>query len=393
MLAALAAARANTDALFEIVRDSAWYERPIPARHRLIFYLGHLEAFDWNLLREPLGLGSFHESFDRLFAFGIDPPPGALPQDSASEWPSIEEVRAYKRRLRAALDHACGRAPEVLLHVAIEHRLMHAETFGYLLHNLPYDGKTPPPTPRLCGSPTPLSVMVRIPEGRATLGALDGFGWDNEFRAHVVSVPEFFLSKHKITNGEFLRFVQQGAPPPHYWRQRAGEWFYHGMFEEIPLPLSWPVYVTHRQAEAYAAWAGGSLPSEAQFHRAAYGQPDGAERHYPWGGAPPSPERGNFDFTAWEPSPVGCHPAGESAFGAAQLVGNGWEWTSTPFQPFPGFEPLPFYPNYSAPFFDGEHYVLKGGSPRTAARLLRRSFRNWFRRDYPYAYATFRVAK
>jgi formylglycine-generating enzyme required for sulfatase activity len=75
------------------------------------------------------------------------------------------------------------------------------------------------------------------------------------------------------------------------------------------------------------------------------------------------------------------------------LVGNGWEWTRTEFAPFPGFTPMPFYPGYSANFFDGKHYVTKGGSPRTAACMLRRSFRNWFQPHYPYVYATFRCVE
>ncbi len=94
----------------------------------------------------------------------------------------------------------------------------------------------------------------------------------------------------------------------------------------------------------------------------------------------------NLNFASWDPIPVTASPAP----GFAQLVGNGWEWTSTVFQPFPGFEPFPFYPGYSANFFDGDHYVMKGASARTAACFLRRSFRNWFRPDYPYVYAAFR---
>jgi len=99
-----------------------------------------------------------------------------------------------------------------------------------------------------------------------------------------------------------------------------------------------------------------------------------------------------FDFYRWDPTPVGAYPAGRSAFGAFDLLGNGWEWTSTRFAPFPGFEPNPGYPGYSAEFFDGRHHVLKGGSPRTDAALLRRSFRNWFLPHYPYLYAGFRLA-
>jgi formylglycine-generating enzyme required for sulfatase activity len=162
------------------------------------------------------------------------------------------------------------------------------------------------------------------------------------------------------------------------------------MFDEIPLPLDWPVYVSHAEASAYARWAGKVLPSEAQWHRAAYGTPDGPERPYPWGAQPPSPQRGNFDFHRWDPVSVGSFEKGQSAFGVLGLLGNGWEWTSSVFGPFPGFERFSFYPGYSADFFDDKHYVMKGGSPLTAACMLRRSFRNWFQPHYPYVYAGFR---
>jgi formylglycine-generating enzyme required for sulfatase activity len=165
------------------------------------------------------------------------------------------------------------------------------------------------------------------------------------------------------------------------------------MFSEIPLPLNAPVYVTHAEATAYAHWAGKKLLTEEQFHRAAYETQAGSERPYPWGSAAPDKARGNFDFHHWDPVDVDANPAGDSASGVAQLVGNGWEWTATKFGPFPGFQPLPFYPGYSQNFFDEEHYVMKGGSPVTAACMLRRSFRNWFRPNYPYVYASFRVVE
>jgi formylglycine-generating enzyme required for sulfatase activity len=166
------------------------------------------------------------------------------------------------------------------------------------------------------------------------------------------------------------------------------------MWGETPLPLDWPVYVSHEEACAFAAWTGKRLPTEAEFHRAAYGTVHGDhERLYPWGDGQPDRRRGNFDGYRWDPVPVTATPSGDSAFEVSQLVGNGWEWTSTVFHPFPGFQPYSFYPGYSAPFFDGEHYVLKGASPRTDARLLRRSFRNWFRPNFPYVYAGFRCVE
>jgi gamma-glutamyl hercynylcysteine S-oxide synthase len=222
----------------------------------------------------------------------------------------------------------------------------------------------------------PRPRMICIPAGTAQLGQCpgDGFGWDNEYQPHTVDVPSFLISRYKVTNREYLEFVQAGGPAPFFWVDRGGQWFYHGMFHEVPLPLDCPVYVTKSQAEEYARWCGLELPSEAQFQRAAAGH---------------APSR-NVDFQYWDPVPVTADDvAGDDS--PSQMIGNGWEWTSTIFAPFPGFQPFGFYANYSAPFFDGQHFVLKGGSPRTARRLLRPSFRNWFRPSYPYIYATFRV--
>ena len=151
--------------------------------------------------------------------------------------------------------------------------------------------------------------------------------------------------------------------------------------------------MSHADASAYAEWRGWLLPTEAQFQRAAYGTPDGASARIPGASATPSPEHGVFDFSSWDPEPAGSHPAGRSAWGVDDLVGNGWEWTSTVFAPFPGFRPMPSYPEYSADFFDGEHFVMKGASPATARELIRPTFRNWFRPRYPYVYATFRCVR
>jgi len=377
---ALADARKRTDDLFRLVRPDSLYQRPIPQRHRILFYIGHLEAFDWNLIgRYALDVRPFHAEFDRLFAFGIDPPPGQLPSDQPSDWPSLAEVERYNLRVRDEIDERLDDVPEHLLHVAIEHRLMHAETFAYTLHQLAYERKlSTPAVPVTAGRPVAASEMVEIAAADVRLGLPPGeaFGWDNEFQAHTVHVPPFRMARYKVTNGEYLEFVRTGADPPFFWREQDGDWRYRAMFAEIPLPLDWPVYVTMREAEAYARWRGQRLPSEAEFHSAS--QSAGSDAN------------GNLDFRRWDPEPV---TAGKRAGVPNQLVGNGWEWTSTPFAPFPGFEPFPFYKNYSEPFFDGQHYVLKGASPVTAAKLARPSFRNWFRPEYPYVYATFRLVE
>lgn len=389
-------ARRLTDSLFAQVRPEAFFDRPIAERHRILFYLGHLEAFDWNQLgKAALGLPSPSPALDELFAFGIDPPPGELPSDEPGDWPSLEETRSYARSARARVDEILDRAPAASLHMAIEHRLMHAETFAYILHNLAYDRRTTPADAPPAGGDAPDSRLIEILAGAAALGRAPGgeFGWDNEFGSYEEPVPAFAMRRYKVTNGEYLRFVEEGAEAPHYWARRGREWRLRGVACEMPLPLDWPVYASHDQAEAFARWAGGRLPTEAQYQRAAYGAPDGTARRYPWGNEPPSAERGNFDFHRMDPLPVTATPAGRSAFGVDQFVGNGWEWTSSVFAPFPGFAAAPTYPGYSANFFDGEHYVLKGASPVTAASLVRPTFRNWFRKHYPYAYSTFRLVE
>jgi iron(II)-dependent oxidoreductase len=432
LLERLSEARLRTDELFGIVKTEFLYERPIPERHRVIFYIGHLEAFDWNLLRErAFGLRAFRPRYDRLFAFGIDPVDGGRPQDQPSDWPSLSEVRQYANQTRDTLDAEIGNALSsdsprrggqgefplsTLLNVAIEHRLMHAETLAYMLHQLPLDQKIAQPKPRPVSSSRVQPGMVDIPAGNATLGLSrqdPTFGWDNEYELNTVSVPAFSIDRYEVTNGEYLQFIEaggyenralwsdaawewktaNGVSHPAFWERDGASWHFRTMFEEIPLPLDWPVYVSHAEASAYARWAGKRLPTEAEWHRAAFGKPGGSENAYPWGGTQPSSATGNFDFESWDPTPVNAFPDGTSAFGVCDMVGNGWEWTSSLFAPFPGFERFPFYPGYSADFFDGKHYVIKGGSARTAVCMLRRSFRNWFQPHYQYVYAGFRCAR
>jgi len=425
----LSDARAQSDALFEIIRPEAFYERPIPERHRIIFYLGHLEAFDWNLFaRELPGLKPSAPAFDKLFAFGIDPVNGGLPDDQPEDWPKRDEVLRYNEGVRTSLRDELANALKgagserqrtlsQYLSVAIEHRLMHVETLAYMLHRLPINLKRSRPGPPPPRAPQVRPQMTTIPAGIATLGLKreqeGAFGWDNEFEENHVFVPEFRIDTYKVTNFQYLRFVAEGGYgeksfwidaawqwlrssgtlQPAFWTRRGSQFFVRTMFDEVPLPLDWPVYVSHAEASAYARWAGKELPTEAEWHRAAYGAHNGAERAYPWGNDPPAAGLGNFDFQYWDPSPVAAFPAGSSAFGVTDLLGNGWEWTRTVFAPFEGFEPFSFYPGYSANFFDNQHFVMKGGSARTAAGLLRRSFRNWFQPLYPYIYAGFRCVE
>lgn len=369
-------------------------------------------------------------------------------------WPTRDEVQAFAAEAdRRVLDALCradlDRPGHPLLDRAeavftiLEHEAMHQETLLYMWHRLPYEDKQRPDrrldlirSASLIGSARPRASeplpsrqeWVEIPAGHVTLGVNRDeviFGWDNEFPRYVTDVAAFSIDRFNVTNAQFLEFVEDGGytdrrwwrgedwnwiqseriSHPLFWERQNDAWAWRGMFERISLPLEWPVYVSHAEAAAYARWRSGRdprrgsraevpvrLPTEAEYQRAAYGSPEG-ERVYPWGSAAPSAEHGVFDFSSFDPEPVGSHPAGRSAWGVDDLVGNGWEWTSTAFAPFPGFHAIASYPEYSADFFDGDHMVLKGASPVTAADLLRPTFRNWFRPRYPYVYATFRCVR
>jgi formylglycine-generating enzyme required for sulfatase activity len=398
--------RERSARIFALVDPAAYYSRPIPLRHPFAFYEGHLPAFSFLVVNErALGEAPVDPPLEKLFERGIDPGSADAAQaHQRNDWPTKDEIESFGRRCDERLYDAIANArlvnPDVprlvrgqAIYTALEHEQMHHETLAYIIHRLPPELKGRIPQSHHDGAP-PKNEFVEVPAGIATLGADSGalrFGWDNEFNSVQTRVEAFRVQQYPVTNADYFEFVRSGAALPPFWIERDGEFLLRGAFENLPLPLSWPVYATNEQARAYAAWKGARLMTEAEYHRAAFGAPGGAERAFPWGDAPPDLLHGNFDFERFDPEPVDAHPAGASAWGVHDLIGNGWEWTSTVFAPFEGFEPMASYPQYSADFFDGRHYVMKGASPVTARELIRRSFRNWFYADYPYMYAKFRL--
>jgi ergothioneine biosynthesis protein EgtB len=424
VLSEMSRAWRRSDEIFDMLAPDALLAQPIALRQPFIFYLGHLPAFAWNqagawLLQKP----PMDPVLDALFARGIDPvgvDQFVPPQPEL--WPAADDTRAYRDRVRRALDEiaaqvAAAERGALVLDTIVEHELMHQETLLYMARRLPLEQLRPPHDrrPYLFDAPG-AEAHVAIPRGPVTLGRDRGdgvFGWDNEFPQHTVDVAAFTIERLPVRNRDFLAFMEDGGfqrqdlwtaeswawrqrqqvwHPPFWRRAPDGQWWYRTLFDELPLGrvLDWPVSVSWSTAAAFAAWRGGRLPTEAEFHRAAYGAPDGVPRAHPWGDDAPAARHGNFGFEHWSPTPAGSHPDGASAWDVLDLVGNGWEWTCTPFGPFPGFEEAPNYPGYSADFFDGKHYVMCGASWATDVRLVRRTFRNWFQPHYPHTFAKFR---
>ncbi len=411
--------------LFETISDETYFSRPIPLRNPIVFYQGHVSAFSFNtLIRKGLGRPSINARLEQLFERGIDPHESSnhvtARGNDADLWPSRSEVKEFcdeaDSQVRDAVAEAEGDLHRHLetMHCILEHETMHHETLMYLWHQIPLEFKQRPAdyVPKV-GGPQPQQMLIDVPGGTTTLGVAPGalpFAWDNEMPANSEVVPAFRIQQHNVTNAEYLEFVDAGgyddpkwwSPSdwswiqendvrhPHFWKRDAAQWLWRGMFDQCPLPLTWPVWVSHAEASAYARWHNMALPTEAQYQRAAYASPDEQPRQYPWGNALPDATHGVFDFDSWDPQPSGSHPSGRSVWGVDDLVGNGWEWTATVFAPFPGFKAMPSYPEYSADFFDGEHFVMKGASPMTARELIRPSLRNWFRARYPYVFASFR---
>jgi len=424
--------RQHSRDLFAMIPDASYYERPIPLRHPFAFYEGHFPAFNINTLaKKGHGVAGIDEAYEELFERGIDPEDEREADGATiSRWPTREQIASFGRRSDELIRTLLREAPldrpdrpamnrgEAAWNI-FEHELMHHETLLYIFHALDPAKKQMPelaPVRPPAGRAIDHRARVFVPAGTATLGAdreAIRFGWDNEFDRHEVEVGAFEIDVYDVTNGEYLDFVEAGGyrnrelwtdegwewldaagvSAPHFWLKEGDGWKWRAMLGTVELPLDGPVWVTHAEATAYARWKNRRLMTEAEYHRAAFGTPQGDERQHPWGDEPAAPQHGNFGLQSWDPLPVGSFPAGRSAWGVEDLAGNGWEWTSTEFAPFDGFRPMPSYDLYSIDFFDGRHYVMKGASPATPSALVRPTLRNWFRPTYPWVWASFRTVE
>lgn len=349
--------------------------------------------------------------------------PGLLPPDVEALYDAFTQPRAVRSRLpllppveaRSFCREVRGRVLDRLerlgtggddgdpfdFAMVVSHEQQHDET---MLQALALRSGPPllgPGTPLPAGRPGVAGTSVLVPGGGFVLGvdaADEPFSLDNERPAHAVDVPAFRIGRVPVTNAEYAAFVADGGYADRRWWSDRG-WAHRteagltapmywgpdgtrtrfGVVEELP-PDEPVQHVTYFEAEAYARWAGARLPTEAEWEKAAAWDPAlRRRRRFPWGDAEPTAALANLDGAALRPAPVGAYPAGASAYGVEQLMGDVWEWTSSDLTPWPGFRPM-LYVDYSAPFFGGDYKVLRGGSWAVGSSILRPSFRNW---DHP----------
>jgi iron(II)-dependent oxidoreductase len=410
-------ARARTLDLVADLSDEQLLGPYLPIVNPLLWEIGHVAWFQekW-VLRHLRGEDPIRKDADSLY-------------DSASvphrdRWslplPSREETLAYMRRVldRAVERLGQGVPPEkeyYFYHLAAFHEDMHGEAFTYTRQTLGY----PAPRTGIAGRPPEagegvsgrgLPADVEIPGGTFLLGAArdQPFVFDNEKWAHPVTVAPFRISQTKVSNGEFAHFVDDGgyerpelwsaagwewrqgarAERPVYWVKEGGRWLWRRYDRLVPLAPDLPIiFVSWYEAEAYCRWAHRRLPTEAEWELAAACEPErdgktlaSRKRRHPWGDSPPDPSRAHLDTRTAGCIPVNALPAGDSAFGCRQMVGNAWEWTACDFEPYPGFAADP-YKEYSQPWFGGTHKVLRGGAFATRSRMVHNTYRNYYTPD------------
>ncbi|MCB4802781.1 selenoneine synthase SenA [Methylorubrum populi] len=388
------------------------------------------------LLWEIGHLAWFHEHF---ILRGLDGQPPLMSEadglyDSArvphgTRWsiplPPLVDTLAYMASVHDALvRRLAGREPTPqeaeLYQLVTYHEDMHDEAFTYSRQTLGYPAPTfaVSTSARAAGSgPWPGDVPVSGGIWRLGSEPGDGFVFDNEKWAHPVPVTPFRIARAPVTNAEFAAFVTDGgyreaaywdpegakwregcrAEHPVYWTRRgAREWTVRRFDREEPLAPDQPViHVNWHEANAYCRWAGRRLPTEAEWEAAAAGAPalpdtlSETKRAYPWGVEVPTPELANLDGGHLGCVDVAAHPEGDSAWGCRQMIGNVWEWTASPFLPFPGFAP-DAYKEYSEPAF-GTRKVLRGGAWVTRSRMVDNAYRNFFGPERRDVFAGFRT--
>jgi 5-histidylcysteine sulfoxide synthase/putative 4-mercaptohistidine N1-methyltranferase len=408
--------------LFEtLASDEAYYVRPISLRHPLIFYLAHTATFFANkMVLGGLLAQRINPRFEAMFSVGVDEMSWDDLNDAVYDWPRVDEVREYRKQVRAAVDGFMRSAPLELplgwshpwwaVLMGIEHEMIHLETSSVLIRQQALHYVRPHPAWQPCrahGEP-PANDLVTIPAGAVRLGKSrdDAFyGWDNEYGAHEADIAAFRAGRYLVSNREFLGFVEADgyrsdawweeegrawkrfaqAAHPTFWVRQGEAWRLRLMTEEVDMPWDWPVEVNYHEAKAFCNWKrklSGQpvrLPSEDEWYRL-----------YDFAGLSEVPAAraaaANLHLDHYASS---C-PVSEFRHGELfDVVGNVWQWTETAIYPFAGFEVHPLYDDFTTPTFDERHNLIKGGSWISCGNESRRSARYAFRRHF-FQHAGFR---
>lgn len=387
----------------------------------LLWEIGHVAWFHEHfILRNLDGRTPFLPDADALYDSA------AVAHDRRWDLPlpALEGTLDYMARVHEALIARLDRptaseAETYLYQLTSFHEDMHDEAFIYSRQTLGY------PEPSFAGAGRPADAEagawagdVEVPGGRLLLGSSPeaSFVFDNEKWAHPIVLHPFRIARAPVTNAEYAAFVEDGgyrhrrfwsdegwrwresvgAEHPVYWMGAgAGRWTVRRFDRVEELAPHQPViHVSWHEAEAWCRWAGRRLPTEAEWEAATEPTREGglaaAKRPYPWGPVPPTPRHANLDGRALGCVDVAACPAGDSAWGCRQMIGNVWEWTASAFQPFPGFS-ADIYKDYSEPWF-GTRKVLRGGAWATRSRMINTAYRNFFTPDRRDIFAGFRTA-
>jgi len=387
----------------------------------LLWEIGHVTWFQEHfVLRRFAGQEPFRPEVDSLYD-SI-----AIAHDVRWDLPllSREDTRAYLENVRERVQDLLQNrkltgAETYLLLLTIHHEDMHTEAFTYTRQTLAYASPDFVEHTAVPGVGRPAaSDEIEIPGGRLVLGACAEapYAFDNEHVAHPVDLAPFSMDRDAVSQGDFLRFVDAGGYENREWWGEAG-WAWREA-EDAHHPLYWRkdddggwsrrwfdtwssldaaatmINVNWFEALAYCAWAGRRLPSEAEWEMAACIDPNDEARPkhvYPWGDERRDLAPANLDWRHHGCVAAGAYPDGDSATGCRQMLGDAWEWTSTGFQPFSGFEPGP-YREYSVPLF-GSTRVLRGGCWATRSRLINNTYRNYYGPDRRDVWAGFRTCR
>jgi len=417
----LETARRRSLDLLAPVDDDGLRRQHSPLMSPLVWDLAHIGNFEelW-LLREVAGAAAIDPSLDDMYDAFRHPRPNrpALPLLGPAE--ARRYAADVRGRVVETLDRLDVERPDQPLltdgfvyGMVVQHEHQHDETMLATIQLIAEPGYRPLAPPPPAGSPVDGDVLVSA--GPFTMGTSDeAWAYDNERPAHVVDLPAFRIDAAPVTNGRYSEFVADGGydeprwwtddgwawrqkadlQAPEFWRaEGGGQWSRNRFGWREDVPLDEPVqHVCWYEADAYARWAGGRLPTEAEWEKAASWSSAGVKRRWPWGDDEPTAALANLGGRHFGPAPVGAYPAGISGYGCHQMIGDVWEWTSSDFEPYPGFITFP-YREYSEVFFGSGYKVLRGGSWASSPLAVRTTFRNW---DYPIRrqiFAGFRCAR